>query len=137
MLRVFIPKAMLLRKDVFLLRGNRFIVEMHDISELDTSGWPEGIGVRQQEKIPGLPLVMVPVDLVSIGIDNVGLTDIMVAINLQDNLQVGPDTKGDIESYLAPTKIELFVEVVGPGKRHAEVGVHGYGVGFGCLHFDG
>ena len=66
------------------------------------------------EEIPRSPLVMVPLHVVGIRVNDERLADVVFAIDLEDDLQVGLDAERDVEGYLAPAQVEFLVEVVDP-----------------------
>ena len=85
-------------------------------------------------EIPRAPLVMVPLNIVGVGVNNVGFANIVVPIDPEDNLYVHLYAERYIEDDLAPAQIEFLVEVVGPNERTAKVSVHGDRVFVCCIH---
>jgi citrate lyase gamma subunit len=122
-------------EDVFGLRRQRMLVDMSDKGELDAIDVAETVRRGMNIEIPGSPLVMIPFDIVGVGVDNVGFTDVVVPIDPQDDLQVDLSPEPDVEDDLAPAQMEFLVEVVGSHERAAEVSVHRHCILFCCIHW--
>ena len=69
----------------------------------------------------------VPLDVEGVGVDDEGLADVVVAIHLQDHLNVGLRTVGDVELDLSPAQVELLVEIVCPGEELSQRSLAGRG----------
>jgi len=123
-----------IHEDVFELRGDRVLAEVHHVSELDTGGVPEAAREGMNVEVARTSLVVVPVDVVGIGVDDVGLADVVFPIDPQDELDVGLHTMPDIEADLAPAKIELLVEVIHPHEGTTEIPVHRHCIILCCFH---
>ena len=87
---------------------------MRDEGELDTVGLPEGGGARMDIEIPGPPPVMVPLDIVRVGVDKVRFANVVIPIDLENNLDIHLHTEPHIEAYLAPAQVKFLVEVIYP-----------------------
>ena len=72
-----------MEKRVFLPRWNRPIVEMRDIGEGDPRDIPQLGRERMDVKIPGYPLVAIPLNIVGIGVDDEALAGAARSIDVQ------------------------------------------------------
>ena len=99
---------------------------MRDKGELHTICVSEGAGDGMDIEIPRPPLMLIPLNVIGLGIDNVRFTNIMIPIDPQDNLQIDLDTERNVETDSAPAKIKLLIEVVDPHERAAQIPVHRY-----------
>lgn len=124
-LRRLLAQLLPVHENVFELRGDRVFVEVHHKGQLDTVGRPEATGRGMDVEIPGAPFVMVPLDIVGIGIDNIGFANIIISIDPQDDFHIYLGAEVHIEADFSPTQIKFLVKVVHPNERPSQVAMDG------------
>ena len=110
-------------KDIFFLGRDGAFIQMHDKGKFDAVDGAENRRVRMNVKIPRLPLVTVPIDVVSVGIDDISLADIVVAVGFQDHLDIRLNAVMDIEFNFSPANIKDIVKIIDAGEIAAKVGM--------------
>ena len=109
------------------------LVQMHDEGKLDAVDLAELGRMRIDVKIPGAPLVPIPLDIVRIGVDDVGFPD-FVAVHFQHDFDVGLDAEMNVKVDFSPANVEFILKVVDPGKKAAQIAMSRHGVMFSKRH---
>ena len=85
-------------------------------------------------EIPGDALVAVPLDVVSVRVDDKALAGVVGAIYLQQDLQIELVAPEHVESDASPAYVEQFLEVVRTRNARADLGVDRKCVSFSEWH---
>ncbi|MFZ4623424.1 MAG: hypothetical protein ACOYNF_04220 [Rhodoferax sp.] len=94
-------------------------IKVHDEGKLDAIGLTQMGGRRVNKKVPRASLMLIPLNIKCIGIDNKGFTHIIVAVNLINNFYIGLHAKRHIKFNFPPAQEKLIIEIVHPGKETA------------------
>lgn len=127
----------LVEKHVFLLRRNRAVVEMSDIREGNPRYGPRLGRERMDIEIPGHALVLIPLHVVRIGVNDKALADAVRAIDVQHDLEIEIMSPENIERDVCPADVKQFVEIVRARRARPESCVDRQCVSFSERHIAG
>src|SRR5512144_3043181 len=110
---------------------------MRDIGEGDPRDMPQLGRERMDVKIPGHPLVAIPLNVVRIGVDDEALADAARSIDVQHDLDVEIGPPEDVEPDASPAGVKQFLEIVRTREPRTDSCINRKCVSFSKWHIRG
>jgi hypothetical protein len=89
------------------------LINMNDKREFDAADIAEMRRKWQNYKIPGRTSMKIPLNIIRVRIDNIGLADIVsLTVNFDDDFNIGLNTVVHIKINFSPTNEKLVFKVI-------------------------
>jgi len=120
--------------DVFMVRGNRTLAQVHEVTKFETGHPPKTARKWVYKKVTRCSLVKIPGGAARLGVDDEVLANTVAAVDLEQHLEIDFRSPIDIEADFAPAQVKRFFEVVVTGEGCSQLTFDGNRILFGEFH---